>query len=61
MERKYREHLAAFRIQCRWRKAYEDPTYTLCKKQLSDKFDALCKEYGVLCENQDALFGKSVN
>ena len=44
MERKHREHMAAFRIQTRWRRAYEDPTYTLCKKQLSDKFDALFGE-----------------
>ena len=42
MERKMREHMMAFRIQTRWRKANYDPEYELCKRRI--KWE--CKMFG---------------
>ena len=33
--------LTAFRIQCRWREANEDPKYELCRKRLNRDYNAL--------------------
>jgi hypothetical protein len=40
------KHLAAFRIQCHWRKCYYDPMYVLCKKRLDREYKELCAEAG---------------
>ncbi len=45
MNRKYRELMAAFKIQTRWRKANEDPNYTLCKRRVNREYDVMCAEY----------------
>ena len=41
MERKHLEHIAAFRIQCKWREANEDPRYELCRKRLNRDYNDL--------------------
>ena len=40
----YREHMAAFRIQCYFRRAYYDPKYALCKKRLNREYDEAMAE-----------------
>ena len=42
IERKLKEHMMVFRIQCRWRRANYDPKYKLCKKRLMKE----CKMLG---------------
>jgi hypothetical protein len=39
MEKKMREHIAAFKIQTYWRKANYDPQYELCKRRLRREWD----------------------
>jgi hypothetical protein len=39
IEREYRRHLAAYRIQQRWNLARTDPNYALCRKKLERDFD----------------------
>ena len=34
-----REHMAAFRIQCYFRRAYYDPKYAICKRRLNREYD----------------------
>ena len=41
IERKLKEHMMVFRIQCRWRKANYDPKYKLCKKRLMREYEML--------------------
>ena len=41
IERKLKEHMMAFRIQCRWRKANYDPEYKLCKNRLMKECEIL--------------------
>lgn len=39
IEKKYKEHLSAFRIQQHWFKAKINPNYLLCKKMVNDFYD----------------------
>ena len=41
MEKKIREHMAAFKIQTYWRRANYDPEYELCKRRLMREYNAL--------------------
>ena len=41
MESKHLEHIASFRIQCRWRRSNEDPRYELCRKRINREYEAL--------------------
>ena len=40
----YREHMAAFRIQCYFRKAYYEPKYAICKRRLNREYDEAMAE-----------------
>ena len=42
IERKLKEHMMAFRIQCRWRRANYDPKYKLCKNRIMKE----CETFG---------------
>jgi hypothetical protein len=42
MERKMRDHIAAFKIQTYWRKTNYDPQYELCKRRLMRE----CESFG---------------
>ena len=42
MQKKYREHMAAFKIQMYWRRANYNPDYKLCKQRLIKQ----CNEFG---------------
>ena len=39
IERKLKEHMMAFRIQCRWRRANYDPKYKLCKNRIMKEYE----------------------
>jgi hypothetical protein len=44
ISRKYREHIAAFKIQTYWRRANEDPEYNLCKRRLDREYNDFFNE-----------------
>ena len=41
MEKKLREHIAAFKIQTQWKRAHYNPQYELCKRRLMRECDEL--------------------
>jgi hypothetical protein len=43
IKQRYREHLAAYRIQQYWILVRTDPNYALCRKKLEADWDFACK------------------
>lgn len=42
-ERKYREYLAAYRIQQWWIRIHDDPTYRVCREKVAKDYDEMFK------------------
>ena len=45
MKKKYKEHLAAFKIQQHWFKAKLCPEYKLCQKRVNEFYDNVFKAH----------------